>query len=166
MIELALIALSIGLHELAHGVVAHSLGAPVKQIVIGLPPVWRRIGSVGGVEIVLGKLPVGLAIGMSGEEFEALPRGDRVLVYLAGIAVNIALTAIFYALDFPFAALISFGLAATNILPIPPMDGGQAAMAVLGVSRADRKRATRIGTRLILACALATVVVQLALALT
>lgn len=165
MIEFVLIALSIGLHELAHGAVAHSLGAPVKQVVIGLPPVWRRVATVGGVEIVIGKLPLGLAVGMSGEEFEALPRGDRVLVYLVGIAVNIALTAIFYALDFPLAALISFGLAATNILPIPPMDGGQAAMAALGVSRANRQRANRIGTRLILAGLVAACVVRLALAL-
>jgi Zn-dependent protease len=150
------VLIAITLHEAAHGFVAHRLGDdtayrlgrvtfnPLKHIdlfgTILLPAVLLLVRS----PVLFGyakPVPV---------NFYALrhPRRDMVLVALAGPGINIAL-AIAAALLFHLVAylsseaapwvaqnlrnalLINVVLAAFNMLPLPPLDGGRVAVGLL-----------------------------------
>lgn len=140
-----LVVASLLLHELAHGAVAHAFGVPVREFLIGMPPVWRRIGRVRGVDIVLGALPIGAAVGLDDEGYYRLGRVRGALVFLAGPAVNLALALAFA----PFSAAAAYWsllLGLTNLFPLLPLDGGQALAAALGWSQTRRREAASVGT--------------------
>lgn len=153
-----LIVLAIGLHEFAHGLVASRFGVPVREVLIGLPPVGPRIATLRGVDVRLGKLPLGFAVGMPDEAFYALGRRQAVAVWLAGVAMNAALAGIYWLAGFHAAGLVSLALAAMNLLPVPPLDGGQALLSALGTPLATRERIARVGNLVVTGVSIAVVV--------
>lgn len=135
---------SVLLHELGHSLVARHYGHPISSITLWLfgglvrmrahPQEWQQELSVA----VAGPLvSVGLGVGLLGV-FRALsvlvpPGGDPVsitIVFLVG-----------------YLGVTNLGLAAFNLLPGFPMDGGRILRAVLSINR-PYPRATHIATEI------------------
>ncbi|MFC5748281.1 site-2 protease family protein [Actinomadura rugatobispora] len=128
----------LGLHELAHSLVARRSGVRVKAITL-----WM-LGGVSELEDEASTPRTALAIALAG------PAASLALGLLAGAGALAART-----LEAP--ALISFGLAwlafmnvvlaAFNMLPGAPLDGGRVLAAVLWRAFGDRARADRVADR-------------------
>jgi hypothetical protein len=84
---LSVAMVTFALNEIAHGLVAHSLGVPVRSFVFGLPPVRRRLGSLAGVELGLG-LPLAFAVGLDGPALAAVAPRRWALICAAGVLVD------------------------------------------------------------------------------
>ena len=143
--------ISVIIHEIAHGWVAHKLGDPTARLSgrLSLNPL-KHIDPFGSII-----LPLFLLLSGSGfvfgwakpvpidERYFKNPRRDNLLVSGAGIAANILLAAlcgtcirllehfelnVFTALIASFfyiLMLVNLILAAFNLLPIPPLDGSK-----------------------------------------
>ena len=124
-------------HELMHSIVANALGIPVRGITLFI---------FGGVS-----------------EMSEEPRQpkDELRIALAGPLTSVALGAIFWAIFYvvrdhsAFAAavtywlgLINFFLAAFNLIPGFPLDGGRVLRAILWWRSGNLRRATRIASNI------------------
>ena len=128
-----LLFVSVLVHELAHSLVARSRGVPVKSITLFL---------LGGV---------------SNLESEPEKPGVEFAIAIVGPLTSIALAGLFWALDLsglaaagPVKATIVYMieinilLAAFNILPGFPLDGGRVLRAILWGATNDLQKATNI----------------------
>jgi Zn-dependent protease/CBS domain-containing protein len=128
-----LLFVSVLIHELAHSLVARSRGVPVKSITLFL----------------LG--------GLSNLEAEPEKPGVEFAIAIAGPLTSVALAGLFWALDLtglaaggPAKATIIYLievnvlLAAFNILPGFPLDGGRVLRAILWGVTGDLRKATNI----------------------
>lgn len=125
------IVVCIVLHELAHSVVARSLGIPVRRI---------TLFAFGGV---------------SEMEREAPTAHAEALVAIAGPLTSVAIAAVLAAaaritepvpdLSRPLAAFawVNLYLALFNLIPAFPMDGGRLLRSLLWIGARNRARATR-----------------------
>ncbi|MCR6628640.1 MAG: site-2 protease family protein [Magnetospirillum sp.] len=136
MIGLIGLAASIIVHEFAHAIVARRHAMPVHDIVLFV---------FGGIAE------------MSGEPSRAK---DELLMALAGPATSVVLAGIFYgvgliaagglgpghplAVVLAYLVFINLLLAAFNMVPAYPLDGGRALRAVLWLYKRDIVQATRI----------------------
>jgi len=128
-----LLFVSVLIHEMAHSLVARSRGVPVKSITLFL----------------LG--------GLSNLESEPEKPGVEFAIAIAGPLASVALAGLFWALDLtglaaagPAKATIVYMieinvlLAAFNILPGFPLDGGRVLRAIIWGTTSDLRRATNI----------------------
>lgn len=120
------------IHEMGHWVALRRYHVPVREYWLGLGPVLLKFGSFR-----IGMLPIGGALVPDEQTYTALAPRKRMVVALAG-----PLASVLYGFVFWCAALInqtivsgeilftiaylSLGIAAINLLPIPPLDGFQA----------------------------------------
>lgn len=139
LVWMVLVLAAITLHELAHGVVARAYGSPVEEIDL-LP--------IGGVS-KLGRLPDD-----PGQQLQVAVAGPLASVGIGVAAGVTALAAgsslwppdIFEAALVVRLAWVNVLLAAFNLLPAFPMDGGRALRALLAM-RMDGDRATVVAAR-------------------
>ncbi len=130
-----LLFVSVLLHELAHSLVAKSRGLPVKSITLFL---------LGGV---------------SNLESEPEKPGVEFAVAIVGPLASVVLAGIFWAVDFfglapsgPVSATVEYLvainvlLAAFNILPGFPLDGGRVLRSIIWGTTNDLKKATNIAS--------------------
>ncbi|HKU39984.1 MAG TPA: site-2 protease family protein [Polyangiales bacterium] len=123
------------LHELGHSLAARAVGVPVQDITL-LP--------IGGVAQLNGRAErplheLGIALGLAafvGTSVLARPDASTLNATLAAPSLDTLLR---------FLLISNIGLAVFNMLPVFPLDGGQALRAVLAMAF-DRARATRIAT--------------------
>lgn len=113
-------------HEAGHLLVAKGFGVRVLTFSVGF---GRKLWSVqrGETEYRLSAVPLGGYVRLGGEnteeatgdprEFLSKPRWQRVLVYLAGPAMNVVLAIAI------FAGLFMIGIEASNLPSVPPVVG-------------------------------------------
>jgi Zn-dependent protease len=117
-----LLLTSLGVHELAHGLAARRAGLRVRDITL----------SIFGGAIALTEQPR-----TPGEELRIAVAGPAANIGLAGIAVvaHVALVELgadpLSAAVAAFVALFNFGIAAFNVIPAAPLDGGRILGALL-----------------------------------
>jgi len=170
------VLLAITLHEAAHGYAASILGDPTARIMgrVSLNP-FRHVDPIGtvaipGVLLLLGApflfgyaKPVPVNFSRLGN-----PRRDMALVAAAGPASNLFLAYVaalllhtvawmpagaldWYQANLINLILLNLVLAAFNMLPIPPLDGGRILVAILPDPIAWRvARMERIGLVLVI----------------
>ncbi len=114
MIAVAMLAVSVVLHELGHALAARNYGIGTESITL------YPFGGVAAIE----KMP---------EDAD-----QELVIALAGPAVNFALTAVTGALwlatgfaPFALMAMMNAGMGAFNLIPAFPMDGGRVLRALL-----------------------------------
>ncbi|MFC1993438.1 site-2 protease family protein [Chloroflexota bacterium] len=124
-------------HELAHSLVGRAHGIPIKNITLFI---------FGGV---------------SQMAREATSSGAEFKMAFAGPACSLVIGGVFYVLSLfssgvagpvvtmvQWLAIINFALAAFNLIPGFPLDGGRVFRAILWRATGDYRRSTRIATRL------------------
>jgi regulator of sigma E protease len=131
-------------HESGHLLVAKAFGVKVLTFSLGF---GRSLWSFqrGETEYRVSALPLGGYVRLSGEsaeettgdprDFQSKPRWQRVLVYLAGPAMNVVLAIAL------FAGLFVVGIAVPNITAIPALVGAVepgSSAARAGIERGDR----------------------------
>jgi Zn-dependent protease/CBS domain-containing protein len=136
------------IHELAHSLVAVHIGFPVRDIVL-LP-----LGGVAQME----RMPEGPA-----QEFLIAIAGPLSNVVIAGVLIVVGLllpvnlvrdlwrlltnpTRLGWQDTLPYLIIINFSLAAFNLIPAFPMDGGRVLRALLA-TMVPRVRATAVAVR-------------------
>lgn len=130
-------------HEAGHLMVAKAFGVRVLTFSVGF---GKRIWAFrrGETEYRLSAIPLGGYVRLSGEnpdeisndprEFLNKPRWQRILVYLAGPAMNVLLAIVL------FAALFMVGIEVMNLPDAPPLIGGVeegSSAAQAGLKRGD-----------------------------
>ena len=156
VVTAALFFLAIVLHELSHALVARARGIPVRRITLfalgGVAEMEKDaadartefwVGLVGPLtSAVLGALCLGLASALGADVGGVSPQapGVAILVWLG---------------------FINLSLAAFNLIPGFPLDGGRILRAAIWWLTGDRMRATRISARAGQAVALAMIVLGL-----
>jgi Zn-dependent protease/CBS domain-containing protein len=133
------LAVSIVLHELSHSLVARAFGVPLQGI---------TLFAFGGVAEL--------------EEEPPTPTAEF-LMAIAGPAMSVALALGFGGLEsaagsaearpavegvFGYLSLLNFVLAAFNMVPAFPLDGGRALRALVWAVRGDYRAATRLAARI------------------
>jgi regulator of sigma E protease len=131
-------------HEAGHLLVAKSFGVRVLTFSVGF---GKRIWGFqrGETEYRISAVPLGGYVRLGGEnledstgdprEFQSKPRWQRVLVYLAGPAMNVVLAVAL------FAALFMVGIEVPNLPNMPSLIGGVepgSSAAKAGLQRGDR----------------------------
>ncbi|HEV7517609.1 MAG TPA: RIP metalloprotease RseP, partial [Thermoanaerobaculia bacterium] len=131
-------------HESGHLLVAKAFGVRVLTFSLGFgKSLWSF--TRGETEYRISALPLGGYVRLSGEnpdemtddprEFQNKPRWQRILVYLAGPAMNVILAIVL------FASLFMVGIAVPNITAIPAVVGAVepgSSAAQAGIERGDR----------------------------
>ncbi len=113
-----MLLISIACHEAAHMAVMKMLGIPIEQI--GFYPF--------GVQIKRGKNTAGYV--------------KEAQVYLAGCVFSLMIAAASFKI-LPMLSAVNFAIGIFNLIPIPPLDGGQAALVLLK-NRLSDETANRI----------------------
>lgn len=132
-------------HEAGHLLVAKAFGVRVLTFSVGF---GKKLWSFqrGETEYRISSIPLGGYVRLSGEnqeeatgrderEFLSKPRWQRVLVYVAGPAMNVVLSIVL------FAGLFMVGIEVMNLPDMPPVIGGVEAgssAAQAGLQRGDR----------------------------
>lgn len=154
ILSIVIIVVSVAIHEAAHGYAALWLGDPTAKLAgrLSVNPI-RHLDPVGSVAVpgilaVLGsQVLFGWAKPVPYNPYNLRNRTwGEPLVAAAGPASNVLLALVFaliYRLDFVAsvpgleavcvaAVLTNLGLAAFNLMPIPPLDGSKILAAFLG----------------------------------
>ena len=149
----AILILSIIIHEVAHGVAANALGDPTAKYAgrLTLNPI-PHIDPIGSVVLPLitvlsGGFIFGWAKPVPYNPFNLRnQRWGELLVAIAGPASNIILAIIFgllirlvplsqsFTTIFSLIVLVNLSLAIFNLIPIPPLDGSKVLFAFLPLS--------------------------------
>lgn len=151
------ILLAISFHELGHGFVAYRLGDPTPKYQgrLTLNP-FAHLDPFGTVMLILFRIGWAKPVVINSHYFKNRRR-DTILVSLAGPLANVLLGWLFYnvlrlaAPRLPFTAFsstllvfllinveVNLGLAAFNLLPIPPLDGSHILEGLLPAGTAYR----------------------------
>jgi Zn-dependent protease/CBS domain-containing protein len=120
------------LHELGHSLVARSFGYPIESITLWL------FGGIAQLEELPEDWKEELAIALAGPVVSV---ALGAVVYLAFAAVPASQDAVRFVLG--YLAMLNVALAAFNLLPAFPMDGGRVLRALLGL-RYPYARATQL----------------------
>jgi regulator of sigma E protease len=95
------------LHELGHFIVARMLGIDVEEFGIGFPPRAVKLFNWAGTDFTLNWIPLGGFNKIKGEDDPNIPGGlasanpwKRILVLLAGVAMNLLTAVLVYTLLF------------------------------------------------------------------
>lgn len=115
------------LHEIGHLAAARLCKVPAPEFGLG----WGRklFGyHFRGVEYKLHALPIGAYVRLDLAELQRRPISLQVLIFLAGIIVNMIAAAV--TMGTPFGTM-NLLLAATNILPLYQQDGWKCGMVML-----------------------------------
>lgn len=132
------LAASIILHEFAHTLVGRAMGIPVNRITLFL------FGGVAELTEEPKRPGAELAMALAGPAFSVV--FSLALAAAAGAAGQIgAPTEVVMALG--YLATLNLVLAAFNMAPAFPLDGGRMLRALLWMSTRDRMKATRIAVR-------------------
>src|SRR6185503_15481364 len=117
---------SLVLHELGHLFAAHLVRVPVKEAGLGWGP---RIVSVttNGVDYQLRLLPLGAYVRMDMSTLQERPLFQQLFVLLAGIVVNLMLSAAAWG---TFFGTLNLVLALANLFPIYQQDGWKLGMVI------------------------------------
>ncbi len=131
------ILINIILHELGHLIMAKKLGCGVDIYSVGFGmPFWRK--EIGNTIYQIAYIPLGgycklkdeLLNGNDKDSFSNLPYHKKSLISIAGCLTNILIGIIFYIIGLKlenfnlfYFGMISLSLGATNLLPIPALDG-------------------------------------------
>mgnify|MGYP000854734351 FL=1 len=142
--------MAISVHEFAHGYAAHRLGDPTPRYQgrLTLNPL-AHLDPIGGLMLLLFRFGWAKPVQINPAYFRNRKRGT-LIVALAGPLANIVMAWLFYnlwrlvpgALPTPalrvtadlflrINVLYNLGLAAFNLLPIPPLDGSKVAVSLL-----------------------------------
>ena len=152
LVRLFILAVSITVHEFGHAGVAYALGDPTPKFQgrVSLNPL-RHLDPLGTLMIMFGPFGWGKPVQWNpGNVSKTNIRLALIAVSLAGIAMNLLLASVLYnlaqssAFSLPRDAervanqliRLNIGLAAFNILPIPPLDGYNFWLGVLPPSLA------------------------------
>lgn len=146
---IAILILSVVIHEMSHGYAANTLGDPTARLAgrLTLNPVKHLdpIGSlvVPALTFFAGGFIFGWAKPVPINPYNLKRRFDEALVALAGPASNMLLAVLFgFVIRFgtwspaiatllSFVVLINVILAIFNLIPIPPLDGSRILFALL-----------------------------------
>ena len=113
----AILIVLVVVHELGHFVTAKLAGVHVLEFGIGYPPrIWGR--KIGETEYTINALPLGGFVKLVGEEdpsdprsLAAQPRPIRLVILLAGAAMNMLLPVVLFAIAFMIPQEVSIGQA-------------------------------------------------------
>ena len=130
-----LLFVSVLIHELAHSLVAKSRGLPVKNITLFL------LGGVSNLETEPEKPGVEFAVSIVGPLASVAIAGVFWLVYTFNLIPIVSAIAIA-----KYLAIVNILLAAFNILPGFPLDGGRVLRAIIWGATNDLKKATNIAS--------------------
>lgn len=130
-----LLFVSVLIHELAHSLVANSQGLPVKSITLFL------LGGVSNLEDEPEKPGLEFAIAIVGPLSSILVAGLFKAVDLLGYAPEGPVKAVV-----DYMVMLNILLAAFNVLPGFPLDGGRVLRSIIWGSTNDLKKATTIAT--------------------
>lgn len=116
----------ITIHELGHATTAWLYGVGIKEISIGLGPIFRItvfnfdlfIGlPIGGYTLYEGALKSRYAIKPTAQDYWPRPSNQKIVILLAGVAFNVISAAIFYYAGWPMLAKLSIVMSALQLLP-------------------------------------------------
>jgi Zn-dependent protease len=123
---------SILAHELAHALVARHFGQKVEDITL-----W----VLGGVSRLGTEAPTPRAEGLVAIAGPATSLALGIVFFAGGHALRAATTTSLLAVVLIWLGVINFILAAFNLLPGSPLDGGRVVTAILWHRHGDRRRA-------------------------
>jgi len=165
-------------HELGHVLGARLLGIRVAEVGIGLPP---RIGALSwrGFELSLNWIPLGAFVRyhertatLEGSSLGDLPAWQRLIVTLAGPFANLGVAAVALAVETTWLgaltplsvwilsalAFLSIAIGATNLIPIPPLDGSKVLFLTIETARGHRLVSQQVQARVDRAALFVTIV--------
>lgn len=114
------------LHEMGHFLAARACRVPVTQAGFGWGPKLFGL-RVNGVDYQLRLLPLGAYIRMDMSGLQRRPLFQQLLVLLAGIAVNLVLSAMAWG---TFFGTLNLVLAVGNLFPLYQQDGWKSGMVI------------------------------------
>lgn len=138
------VLLAISFHELGHAYAAYKLGDPTPKLQgrLTLNP-FAHLDPLGTIMLLIFRIGWARPVVINPQYFKERKR-DTIIVSLAGPLMNVALAWLFYNLTQVFSGVffrgalgysvflffslnvqINLGLAAFNLLPIPPLDGSK-----------------------------------------
>jgi Zn-dependent protease len=130
---------SILFHEFSHSLVARRFGLPIKRITLFI---------FGGVAEMDDEPPSPRAEALMAVAGPVSSILLGIVFYIIGFAVNLAPGAIAVSGVLGYLALINWALAAFNLIPAFPLDGGRLLRAALWHYKQDLRRATRLSSRI------------------
>ncbi len=119
-------------HELSHAAAAARRGIGVQRVVLGVGPTVARF-RIGPFPVELKPIPLVCFVKLEGGTWDTIDPHTQARIALSGPAANLAL-GILCLVPYPTAVaagVLSLILAAMNLVPLPPLDGGMAVHAVL-----------------------------------
>lgn len=150
---IAILILSIIVHEIAHGLAANALGDPTAKyagrLTLNPIPHIDPVGSIilplityfsGGFIFGWAKPvpynPYNLRHGTWGEALVALagPASNVAIAVLFGLLIRLAPLSQSFTTIFGLVVLVNLSLAIFNLIPIPPLDGSKILFALLPLS--------------------------------
>lgn len=122
-------------HEYAHAWTARTLGDPSPDAAgrVTLDPL-AHVDAVGTVALPLATalafgVPLGYGRALAFDRRRLTP-GGQVVVLMAGPAANLALAALAWAAGAEVLLRVNLAFGLFNLVPVPPLDGGQAVQVV------------------------------------
>jgi membrane-associated protease RseP (regulator of RpoE activity) len=124
------------IHELGHLLAALACRVPVKEIGLGWGPCIFSV-KLRQIECKLHLLPFGAYVRMDMRILQLRPLSQQVLIFLAGIFVNLFAASVSPSVPF---SVVNYLLAATNLLPLYQQDGWKCGMVLLRASMRRRAK--------------------------